>query len=83
MVQSNNDDLVQQWLEWQSTDLANGLESIEDAGKLYLYWKTTKGLPEFADTDEWVDEDTGLKINLAHHRVKALGYDPLNNQYPK
>lgn len=79
MASSHSKDQARQWLSWQSTRLSAGLSSEDDAERLFSYWKTTKGLPEFADTDEWVDEDSGIRIDLAKHRMRALGYDPLQN----
>lgn len=58
------------WLSWQDEDLSAGLRKPEDALKLYRYWLSHAELPEMAD-----EEVEG--VNVAKHRRRALGYDPL------
>lgn len=62
------------WLDWQHVSLSDGLRSVADAEKLYDYWQENPQLPEFADT---VTDDNEQPI--APHRIKAIGYDPMDN----
>lgn len=64
---------IADWLGWQDEDLSAGLRSVADAEKLYDYWRARSStLPEMADED--ADDSS---IDVAGHRVAALGYDPL------
>jgi hypothetical protein len=63
---------VENWLGWQSENLAAGLKSPEDALKLYRGWLNDAELPEMADTDT---DDEGNDMSAV--RVRILGYDPL------
>lgn len=64
------------WLDNQNETLSWNLRSVADAEKLYDYWTTgdaANALPEFCDDDRDCEG-----VDLAAHRIKALGYDPLN-----
>lgn len=63
---------IAEWLGWQEENLSYGLRSIADAEKLYDYWQANPDLPEMADV---LFDDDGDEV--APHRIKALGYDPL------
>lgn len=63
---------VENWLGWQSENLSAGLQSPEDALKLYRGWLNDSELPEMADDST---DDDGK--DLAAVRVRILGYDPL------
>jgi hypothetical protein len=70
---------IADWLGWQDEDMAAGLRSVADAEKLYDYWQARPdALPEMADEDAC--DDDGKDLNIAAHRVAALGYDPLQNE---
>lgn len=63
---------VAEWLAWQDENLSFGLRSPEHGIKLWRYWQARPAeLPEMAD-----EQCEG--VNVAAHRRKALGYDPLS-----
>ncbi len=68
---------ISDWLGNQNEALSDGFRCMEDAVKLYDYWVKQQlipfNVPEFAD--EEIDELP--KGSIRKHRIKALGYDPL------
>lgn len=62
------------WLDNQNETLSWNLRSVADAEKLYDYWTLNPSgdLPEFCDDDRDCED-----VDLAAHRINALGYDPL------
>lgn len=60
---------VADWLGWQDEDLSAKLHNAFDALRLYDYAQANPELEEMAD--EWD----------AQHRIAALGYDPLAEDY--
>lgn len=63
---------VAEWYGDQDENLSAGLRSAFDALRLYEFWTSRPGLPEFCD--EATDDDGN---DLAALRAQALGYDPL------
>jgi hypothetical protein len=65
---------VVNWLNDQDESLSFGLQSMQDAIRLWAYWHENKSgeLPEYADEES---DDPG--VSVAYHRVRCLGYDPL------
>lgn len=64
---------VADWLGDQDENLSAGLRSALDGLRLYEYWQARASvLPEYCD--EPADDEC---VDVAAHRVAALGYDPL------
>jgi hypothetical protein len=59
------------WLCQQDDSISFGLRSTEDGLKLFGHFMGNPRLPEFCDTDD-----------MAHERVKCLGYDPMGDAAP-
>ena len=66
---------IVEWLGWQNESMSYGLKSVRDAEMLYDYWQAHDDLPEMADG---YDDDNGNL--LAPRRIKAIGYDPLEQE---
>jgi hypothetical protein len=60
--------LIESWFSWQDENLSDGLQTVQDALRLYQYAQAHPDLPEMAD--EWEPK----------HRRAALGYDPLGDK---
>ena len=64
---------ITKWLRSHHKDVASGIRSVTDAGKLYDYWQERRDvLPEFCDGDA-----DGPSVDVRWHRITALGYNPL------
>jgi len=64
---------IENWMGYHHENLAYGLRSVVDAEKLYDYWQARGDLlPEFCDA-----ESDDPDVDVAQHRIAAIGYDPL------